>query len=184
MVEQTEKSMGKRQQITDRDLRLGSDLYEQEGIGMGKEKRPNLNRARNMDIDAWRQRQISKRLKQRIEEDNRVFAIQHAKDTDDALRDMIRKEAFRLGRMPHPLELQGGHFLTVRLGDWQKLSMSLGYAPPHTNQGQKAYRRLWQEEEERFAEERRKHKKAKRKRAKQIQENYAASKEWQRRNPH
>ena len=29
---------------------------------MGKEKRQNLNFARNMDIDAWRQRQISKRV--------------------------------------------------------------------------------------------------------------------------
>ena len=51
---------------------------------MGKEKRQNLNFARNMDIDAWRQRQISKRVMLRLAESDKAFKAEHADDTDGA----------------------------------------------------------------------------------------------------
>jgi hypothetical protein len=54
---------------------------------------PNMNWARNMDIDAWREREISKRVKLRIDEDNQEFAWKHGGDTDEALRGYVRRKA-------------------------------------------------------------------------------------------
>ncbi len=52
-----------------------------------------MNWARNMDIDAWREREISKRVKLRIDEDNQEFAWKHGGDTDEALRGYVRRKA-------------------------------------------------------------------------------------------
>ncbi len=48
-----------------------------------KKHRPNLNQARNMDVDAWRVRQINRRTKQLIDEQNRAFMEAHAADTEE-----------------------------------------------------------------------------------------------------
>ena len=114
----------------------------------------NMNRAGNMDIDAWRNKQIAMRLKARLEESERRFALEHAGDTDEALRGYVRHRAAVLGRMPHPLELEGGAYLHERLGDWAKLSRQLGYRPPGPQQEKQIRQRLRKREEELFAEER------------------------------
>ncbi len=137
---------------------------------MGKEKRPNLNWAGNMDIDAWRERQIAKRLKEHLAESSRLFELEHADDTDDELRELVRRKAAAKGRMPHPLEIPGGVYLKRRLGDWNRLAIMLGYPPLSNQQSERAYRRLHDREAELFAEERRARKQEKRIRAQQKQD--------------
>ena len=134
---------------------------------MGKEKRPNLNWARNMDIDAWRDRQVSKRLKARIAKSNQDFAEAHKDDTDEQLREYVRQKAASLRRMPHPLELSGGIYLSKRLGDWRQLASQLGFLPVGSERGRRAYRFLREREAELFAQERRAAKAEKRKLAAQ-----------------
>lgn len=114
-----------------------------------------------MDIDAWRERQISKRLKAYLQERDRAFEEAHAGDTDAELREYVRRQAEALRRMPHPMELDGAGYLRERLGDWKTLALELGFRPASPVHGQRAYLRLRAKAEELFAEERRAHKKAK-----------------------
>ena len=107
-----------------------------------KRRRPNLNQARNMDVDAWRVRQINRRTKQLIDEQNRAFMEAHTADTEEDLREYVRHQARIRRRMPHPLELQGGLYLRERLGNWDDLARSLGYDPADRSRGRKAYLRL------------------------------------------
>ena len=51
---------------------------------MGKQKR-NLNRAGNMDVDAWRRRQIAKRVKKRLEDETERYAQEYAQKSDNEL---------------------------------------------------------------------------------------------------
>ena len=139
-------------------------------------KKQNMNRAGNMDIDAWREREISKRVKLRIDEDNQEFARKHGEDTDEALRGYVRRKAEELGRMPHPLELHGGIYLSRRLGDWRKLAESLGLAPAASVRGKRVYLRLKSKEAERFAEERRAIKKEKKRKYRQREQAIAENK--------
>lgn len=120
-----------------------------------KKHRPNLNQARNMDVDAWRVRQINRRTKQLIDEQDRAFMETHAADTEEDLREYVRHQARIRWRMPHPLELQGGLYLRERLGDWDALALSLGFKPADPSRGRKAYLRLREKAEELFREERR-----------------------------
>ncbi len=118
-------------------------------------KKPNLNRAGTMDIDSWRSRQISKRLHARLSEQSRAFEEKHGGDTDEELREYVRRKAVSLRRMPHPLELSGGVYLAQRLGDWDALARSLCLPPVSKAYGERLYRRVRQREAEAFAEERR-----------------------------
>jgi len=127
-------------------------------------KKANLNHARNMDIDAWRERQVCKRLKTRLEQREREFLRKHSGDTDAELREYVRRNAAEFGRMPHPMELAGGEYLRERLGDWQALARNLGFRPAESRQGKTAYQRLKQREEEAFLAERRAKKEAKQQR--------------------
>ena len=120
---------------------------------MGK-KKPNLNHARNMDIDAWRSRQVSKRVKARLASQTQDFIERHGEDTDEQLKELVRRRAAALRRMPHPLELPGGAYLSKRLGDWNRLAQELGVAPTNHKCGKQAYERLRQQEAISFAEER------------------------------
>lgn len=129
---------------------------------MSKGKRPNLNHARTMDIDAWRSRQITKRLKARLTAQTQEFMDRHGGDTDEQLREYVCRKAALLRRMPHPLELSGGIYLSRRLGDWDKLARDLGLAPVSHEQGRRAYKLLREREAELFAQERKAEKEAKR----------------------
>ena len=129
---------------------------------MSKGKRPNLNHARTMDIDAWRSRQITKRLKARLTAQTQEFMDRHGGDTDEQLREYVRRRAEALRRMPHPLELAGGIYLSKRIGDWNKLALDLGLAPAGKERGRKAYKLLREREAELFAQERKAEKEAKR----------------------
>ena len=128
---------------------------------LGKKKQ-NLNRARNMDVDDWRDRQVRKRLQARLDMENRAFKREHADETDDDLIEYVRKKAVALRRMPHPLEIPGGLYLHRRLGDWDALARSLGLAPVGAGRGNKLYHQLLKTEEEQFFRERRARKAAKR----------------------
>jgi hypothetical protein len=123
-----------------------------------KKHRPNLNQARNMDVDAWRVRQINRRTKQLIDEQNRAFMEAHTADTEEDLREYVRHQARIRWRMPHPLELQGGRYLRERLGDWDALALSLGFAPADQSRGRKAYLRLRERGEALFLRERKERK--------------------------
>ena len=134
---------------------------------MGK-KKPNLNQARNMDIDAWRSRQVSKRVKARLASQTQDFIERHGDDTDEQLKELVRRRAATLRRMPHPLELPGGIYLSKRLGDWNRLAQELGVVPTSRKCGRRAYERLREQEAVRFAEERRAIKEEKRRRAREL----------------
>ena len=134
---------------------------------MSREKLSNMNQAGNMDVDAWRSRQISKRLKARLAAQTRDFIERHGSDTDEQLREYVRRKAALLRRMPHPLELPGGVYLSSRLGDWARLAKELGLAPVSQARGRKAYKLLREREAELFAQERKALKNEKRQRARQ-----------------
>ena len=121
---------------------------------MGKKKQ-NLNWARNMDVDVWRENKVRARVQARLDESNEAFLQEHKDDTDEELMEFVRSQASALGRMPHPLELPGGLYLHKRLGDWDKLAQPLGMRPVSENWGKKLYRQLMEEEEELFNRERR-----------------------------
>lgn len=108
-----------------------------------------------MDIDAWRERQINKRTQRYIEDRNRAFQKAHAEDTDEELREYVRRQAMARKTMPHPLELPGGLYLRRRLGDWDQLALELGMPPVGTNRARQAYHRLREKGEELFTAERR-----------------------------
>lgn len=124
-------------------------------------KKANLNHARNMDIDAWRERQVCKRLKARLASQTQDFTDRHGAKTDEQLRELVLHRARAMGRMPHPLEMPGGIYLKRRLGDWNQLAVSLGYRPLNASAGKRAYLNLKEREAELFAEERRALKRAK-----------------------
>ncbi len=134
---------------------------------MEKSKKPNLNHARTMDIDAWRERQVTKRLKTRLAAQTQEFMDRHGGDTDEQLREYVRRRAEALRRMPHPLEIRGGIYLSKRLGDWARLAKALGLAPVSQARGRKAYKLLREREAELFAQERKALKNEKRQRARQ-----------------
>ncbi len=119
-----------------------------------KKHRPNLNQARNMDVDAWRVRQVAARLKIYLAERELAFRREHLSESDGELREYVRRRAKALGRMPHPLELEGGRFLEERLGNWNSLALSLGYRPVRPDRGRQAYLSLREKAEELFREER------------------------------
>ena len=134
---------------------------------MEKSKKPNLNHARTMDIDAWRERQVTKRLKTRLTAQTLEFMDRHGGDTDEQLREYVRRRAEALRRMPHPLEIRGGIYLSKRLGDWARLAKALGLAPVSQARGRKAYKLLREREAELFTQERKALKNEKRQRARQ-----------------
>ena len=122
---------------------------------MEKTKKQNLNCARNMDVDAWRERQVSKRLRARLEQRELDFVQEHREDTDAELLAYVSRRARELKRMPHPLELAGGEYLQKRLGDWQSLATALGYLPASRKKGAIFIQQMKKKEEEAFFEERR-----------------------------
>ena len=121
---------------------------------MGR-KRINWNQARTMDVDAWRARQVQKRLAAYLEEREQNFLRDHAGDTDEELIACVQQRARELRRMPHPLELDGGKYLQQRLGDWQLLARRLGYKPVSKARGEVTRQRLKEQIAEQFAQERR-----------------------------
>ena len=125
-------------------------------------KKPNMNRAGNMDIDAWRDRQINKRVRERLSAQTQEFIRQHGGESDEQLREYVRRSALRLRRMPHPMELPGGSYLNTRLGDWNRLAREFGVPPVGQDRGSKVYKLLREQEAEIFAEERRARKEEKR----------------------
>ncbi len=143
---------------------------------MEKTKKPNLNHARTMDIDAWRDRQISKRLKAHLASQTNEFSERHGADTDEQLREYVRRKAAALRRMPHPLELSGGIYLSKRLGDWNKLALQLGFSPVGEERGRRAYHFLRDREAELFAKERKAEKEKKRQQRIQRQNVMSAEK--------
>lgn len=122
---------------------------------MSKKKRINWNSAHNVDLDAWRANQIHKWTHQIIVEQNSAFREAHDKDTDEELREYVRRRAAERGFMPHPLEIKGGLYIQERLGNWDKLALSLGLNPVGQSRARKVYSRLRKLGEERFIQERR-----------------------------
>ncbi len=125
------------------------------GMSNKKRRRINWNQARNMDVDAWRERQIQMRLTAYLEQRERDFLRDHAEDTDDQLIACVRQRARELHRMPHPLELPGGEYLQQRLGDWRMLARRLGYPPVGKTRGEIVRQNLKEQIAEQFARERR-----------------------------
>ena len=143
-------------------------------------KKPRMNYSGNMDVGAWRERQIAKHIMRLLEERDELFRRRHAGDTDAELREYVIRKARAMKRMPHPMELEGGQYLNERLGDWAALARSLGYAPPGKKQGEHVYRRLWEQVEADFARERRAQRAEKQERA--AQERKAKRKKEKREN--
>ena len=130
-----------------------------------KPKRINLNQARNMDVDAWRERQIHKRLTAYLEQQEQDFIKVHGGDTDAELIAFVHRKAREFHRMPHPMELAGGEYLKKRLGNWDQLARSLGYRPANGQKGRLAREHLKQKIEADFQRERRAIKEAKQRRS-------------------
>ena len=108
-----------------------------------------------MDVDAWRDRQIRKRLAACLERQEQDFIKAHGGDTDAELIAYVHRKAREFRRMPHPLELSGGEYLKKRLGNWDRLAGSLGYRPANGQKGRLARERLKQKIEADFLQERR-----------------------------
>ena len=141
-------------------------IPEGKGNGMSnKPKRINLNQARNMDVDAWRDRQIRKRLAAYLERQEQDFIKAHGGDTDAELIAYVHRKAREFHRLPHPLELPGGEYLKKRLGDWDLLARNLGYKPANGQKGRLARECLKQKIEAEFLQERRAIKEAKQRRS-------------------
>lgn len=130
-----------------------------------KPKRINLNHAGNMDVDAWRERQIHKRITAYLECQEQDFIKVHGGDTDAELIAYVHKKAREFHRMPHPMELAGGEYLKKRLGNWDLLARSLGYRPANGQKGRLAREHLKQKIEADFQKERRAIKEAKQRRS-------------------
>lgn len=130
-----------------------------------KPKRINLNHAGNMDVDAWRERQIHKRLTAYLEQQEQDFIKVHGGDTDAELIAFVHRKAREFHRMPHPMELAGGEYLKKRLGNWDQLARNLGYRPANGQMGKIARERLKQKIEADFQKERRAIKEAKQRRS-------------------
>ena len=130
-------------------------IPKERGDRMSKRKKQNLNFARNMDVDVWRENKVRARVQARLEESNETFLQAHGDDTDEELMEFVRDQASALGRMPHPLELPGGIYLHKRLGDWDTLALTLGLEPVSAGRGKVLYHQLMEEEEELFNRERR-----------------------------
>ena len=136
-----------------------------------KRKKRNLNQAGTMDVDAWRRRQITKRVEKRIEDETNEYEQRYGQAEDQELIDLVRCKADELGRMPHPLEIPGGVYIRKRLGSWKKLAAQIGRVPVGAGPGLKAYESIEKEESERFAAERRALKEEKLRRRADAEEN-------------
>lgn len=148
---------------------------------MSKEKKPNLNPAGNMDIDAWHDRKISERTKRFFAERDARFAEAHAGDSDHKLFLYLAAKARELKRMPHPIEIAGGGYIHSRLGDWDALADRLGYPPVRRHAPDcRIYRQEYKRQEELFYAERRRLR-AEKKAAKleRHQQNNAKQRAWQ-----
>ncbi len=123
---------------------------------MSKKKKPNLNPAGNMDIDAWHDRKISERTKRFFAERDARFAEVHAGDSDHTLFLYLAAKARELRRMPHPVEIEGGGYIHSRLGDWDELADRLGCSPVRRHAPDcRIYRQEYKRQEELFYAERR-----------------------------
>ena len=123
---------------------------------MSKKKKPNLNSAGNMDIDAWHERKISERTKRFFAERDAKFAEAHAGDSNHRLFLYRAAKARELRRMPHPIEIAGGGYIHSRLGDWDALADRLGYPPVRRHAPDcRIYRQEYKRQEELFYAERR-----------------------------
>lgn len=123
---------------------------------MSKKKKPNLNPAGNMDIDAWHERKISERTKRFFAERDERFAEAHAGDSNQRLFLYLAAKARELRRMPHPVEIEGGAYIHSRLGDWDVLADRLGYPPVRRHAADcRIYRQEYKRQEELFYAERR-----------------------------
>jgi len=118
------------------------------------EKKPQMNYAGNMDVNAWRERQIAKHVMRLLEERDELFRQRHAGDMDAELLEYVIRKASAMKRMPHPMELEGGQYLNERLGDWAALARSLGYAPPGRWRPKKVSKELRAQAEADFLRER------------------------------
>ena len=144
-------------------------LYDPLRYGvLSSDDRIQLMNAGNMDVDAWRQRQVSKRLEARLKSQTQSFAERHGKETDEQLKEYVRRKAVSLRRMPHPLELPGGIYLNERMGDWNLLAREFGVMPVSSRYGKQAYQRLRERETLLLIEERKAIKAEKRQRAKAL----------------
>ena len=98
-----------------------------------RKKGKNLNRARNMDIDMWRARQISERTWAVFRERDERFALAHRDDTDEELLTYVRRLSDKLGRMPRQVETDGGEFIATRFGGWERVARLIGRRPVATH---------------------------------------------------
>lgn len=123
---------------------------------MSKKKKPNLNPAGNMDIDAWHERKISERTKRFFAERDAKFAEVHAGDSNHKLFMYLAAKAREMRRMPHPVEVDGSGYIRSRLGDWDALADRLGYPLVRRRAADcRIYRQEYKRQEELFYAERR-----------------------------
>ena len=118
------------------------------------EKKARLNYSGNLDVNAWRERQLAKHIQRLLDERDELFRRRHAGDTDAELLEYVVRKARVMRRMPHPMELEGGQYLNERLGDWATLARSLGYAPPGRWRTKKASEEIRAQAEADFLRER------------------------------
>ena len=119
------------------------------------EKKARLNYSGNLDVNAWRERQLAKHIQRLLDERDELFRQRHTGDTDGELLEYVVRKARTLRRMPHPMELEGGQYIQERLGDWAALALSLGYDPPGKWRTKRAPEMLRAQAEEAFLRERR-----------------------------
>jgi hypothetical protein len=128
-----------------------------------KKKKPNLDRSKNFDVDAWRDRQVRIRTEQFFYDQSDLFAEEHENDTDEELKAYVKTIAVKLNRMPMPIEVPGGYFIEQRLGKWLELADEFGVKKYQTSARYKesstrTYRDEYKRQEILFREERKRKK--------------------------
>ncbi len=79
------------------------------------------------DGNRWYQKEIDRRTRQAIEEQNELFRQEHANDTDRELLALLSARKAELGYVPQPVEVLGADLLIKRFGSWDRAIQMAGY---------------------------------------------------------
>ena len=102
-------------------------------------------------IRKWSENQLRERTNVALKLQDELFAVDHAKDTDDQLIAYVKQCARELGHAPCQNEVIGGKFLSARFGCWINLIKAAGLPVPRIAP-KPGRRKIYQDEYKRQAQ--------------------------------
>lgn len=75
---------------------------------------------KRFDGRKWHDQMMAKRVKQALEEKERVFTVEHQESTDEELLGYLRDCAKELKHSPFQIEVVGGKLIARRFGCWSQ----------------------------------------------------------------